>query len=114
MFEKTRYRSLERTLVVDTRVREVTQFNNHVVRRQSHAVGVPTGEAYNSMSMIVGDTGAQLPATKGFLHIDTAYPLKIQIGDQHITVTGQLVLTGQLPPIVLVSEKQQSVNVVQY
>ncbi|AXG66528.1 hypothetical protein JA33_124 [Dickeya phage vB_DsoM_JA33] len=114
MFKKTRYRSLERTLVVDSRVREVTQNHNTAIRSQTHAVGVPEDEIFNSISVIVGPKGYALPATKGFLHIDTGEPLKIQIGSVYVDIHGQLLLTGALPESILVSEVEQRVHVIQY
>lgn len=114
MFQKSPYRSLERTLVVDSRVREVSQNHNSVIRSQTHAVGVPTEEIFNSTSVIVGPKGYALPATKGFLHVDTGNPLKMQIGGTFIDIEGQFLLTGALPEVVLVSESEQRVHVIQY
>lgn len=114
MFQKTRYRNLERTLVVDSRVRSVTQFANQVQRRQSHAVGIPENEAYSQMSIIVDNKCHELPATKGLLYIDVAYPIKLQLGETFITIHGQMTLTGSMGPVVLIAESPQSVNVIQY
>lgn len=114
MFTKTRYRSLERTLVVDSRVREVSQEHNSVIRSQTHSVGIPEDEIFNSISVIVGPKGYALPATKGFLHVDTGNPLKMQIAGTFIEIHGQLLLTGALPEVVLVSETEQRVHVIQY
>lgn len=114
MFNKTRYRNLERTLVVDTRVREVTLNHNNVVRQQSHAVGVPNDSVYNSTAIIVGPKGYALPATKGFLHIDTGEPIKMQIGATIFDINGQFLLTGTLPEAVLISEVDQRIQVIQY
>lgn len=114
MFNKTRYRNLERTLVIDSRVRSVTQFANQVQRRQSHAVGIPENAAYNQMSVIVTDKGYELPESLGLLYIDVAQPIKLQIGESFLTIEGQFTITGKVPPVVLISATPQSVNVIQY
>lgn len=114
MFKKTRYRSLDRTLVVDSRVREVTQNHNSVIRSQTTAVGVPTDGVYNSTSIIVGPKGYALPATNGFLHIDTAEPIQMQLGATLFEITGQFVLTGTLPEAILISEVEQRIHVIQH
>lgn len=114
MFNKTRYRSLERTLVMDTRIRGVTDVGNNVLRRQSSAVGVPEQSNYAVQSLVVGPQGYQLGETKGLLYIDVAYPISLTIGDTILRVTGQFSVTGALPPVTLISEEAQSVNVIQY
>lgn len=108
------YRKLERTLVIDSRVRTVAQTQNNVTRRQTSAVGIPEDENYDVRSIVVGSDGYQLPASKGLLYIDVAYPLDVQIGTATIRVTGQLTITGAVPAVVLVSEDPQAVNVIQY
>lgn len=114
MYHRKSYRSLDRTLVVDSRVREVSDKHNNVIRSQTHAVGVPTDGVFQSNSIIVGPKGFALPETKGFLHIDTGNPLKMQIGATMITIEGQFLLTGNIVPVVLISEIEQRVHVIQY
>lgn len=114
MFYKQPYRALDRTLVIDTRVREVSQHQNSVIRSQTHAVGIPLNENHQSISIVVGPKGYALPATKGFIHIDTGNPLKMQIGNVFSEIQGQFTLTGSLPEIVLISETEQRVQVIQY
>lgn len=114
MFNKERYRSLERTLVIDSRIRNVTQFQNVVVKRQTTAVAVPTNANYNTLSLIVGPTGYALPATKGLLYIDVAQPIKMQIGETLLDIVGQFTISGTVPPVVLLSDTEQAVNVIQY
>ena len=114
MFKRQTYRSLERTLVVDTRVREVSQEHNSVIRSQTHAVGIPTDQTHQSISIVVGPKGYALPATKGFLHIDTGNPLKMQIANVFSEIQGQFLVTGSFPEVVLISEIEQRVQVIQY
>lgn len=114
MYTRQKYKSLDRTLVVDTRVREVTQNHNTVERVQSHAVGVPTGGIYQQRSVIVGAKGIELPETLGFLMITTAEPILMQLGASRMIIEGQFVLTGSMPPVVLISDVDQRVELIQY
>lgn len=114
MYTRKKYKSLERTLVVDTRVREVTQNHNTVESFQSHAVGVPTDGIYQQRSVIVGTKGIELPETLGFLMITTAEPILMQLGSSRMVIEGQFVLTGTMPPVVLISDVDQRVELIQY
>lgn len=114
MYTRQKFKSLDRTLVVDTRVREVTQTHNTVESVQSHSVGIPTDGIYQQRSLIVGAKGIELPETLGFLMITTAEPILMQIGSSRITIEGQFVLTGIMPPVVLISDVDQRVELIQY
>lgn len=114
MFVRNPYKSLSRTFVIDTRIREVTNLSNTDIKRQSHAVGVPVDETYSSQQVVVGPTGYQLPATKGCLFIETAMPIILQLGTASIIIEGQFVFTGKMDQCVLVCDEQQRVSIVQY
>lgn len=114
MYTREKFRKLDRTLVVDSRVRSVTSNQNAVLRHQSHAVGVPLDGAYQTLSVIVGPKGYQLPEIKGLLYIDTAEPIILQFGGGQMVIEGQFTLTGKMAQSVLVSDVDQRVNVICY
>ncbi|WOL24371.1 hypothetical protein fHeYen902_025c [Yersinia phage fHe-Yen9-02] len=114
MYTREKYRTLSRTMVVDTRVREVTAMQNNVIRRQSQSVGISEQAITQSTTVVVGPKGVSLPATLGLLYVDTAEPIIMQIGGAQMIIEGQFVLTGKLDPVVLVSDVEQRVNVFQY
>ena len=114
MYDRKKYRPLDRTLVVDARVRSVLGQQNSIMFNQSHAVGIPQSAAYMEQRVVVGPEGFELRPTEGLLYIDTAEPIFLQIGTSVMTVDGQFILTGKLPACVLVSDEKQTVNVIQY
>lgn len=114
MYTREKYRKLDRTLVIDSRVRSVTSNQNEILKRQSTAVGVPLDGLYQMQSVIVGPTGYQLPEIKGLLYIDTAEPIILQFGGGQMIIEGQFTLTGKMAQAVLVSDVDQRVNVVCY
>ncbi|QYW04468.1 hypothetical protein pEaSNUABM14_00143 [Erwinia phage pEa_SNUABM_14] len=114
MYTRQKYRKLDRTLVVDSRVRSVTSNQNEVLKRQSHAVGLPLDGLYQMQSVIVGPTGYQLPAIVGLLYIDTAEPIILQFAGGQMIIEGQFTLTGSMDKSVLVSDVDQRVNVICY
>ncbi len=115
MYTRQKFRKLDQTLVIDSRVRAVSSNQNSILKRQSHAVGVPESDAtFQTMSIIVGPTGYQLPEIKGLLYIDTAEPIILQFGAGQMIIEGQFTLTGKMAQSVLVSDVDQRVNVVCY
>lgn len=114
MYTREKYRKLDRTLVIDSRVRSVTTGQNTILRRQSSSVGIPVDAMTAQQSIIVGPKGYQLPEIKGLLYIDTAEPIILQIGGAQVIVEGQFTLTGKMGQCVLVSDVDQRVNVICY
>lgn len=114
MYTRKRYRPLERTLVVDARVRTVLGQQNSITTSNSTAVGVPQDEPYTEQRLVVGPKGYELQPTQGLLYITTAEPIILQLGTTAITIEGQFLLTGKQPACVLVSDVPQTVNVIQY
>lgn len=114
MYTRQKYRKLDRTLVIDSRIRSVSSNQNATLRQQAHAVGIPTDGLIQQQSVIVGPTGYQLPAIVGLLYIDTAEPITLLYGGAQITIEGQLTLTGKMDTAVLVSDVEQRVNLVCY
>jgi hypothetical protein len=114
MYNREKYRKLDRTLVIDSRVRSVSSNQNTVLKRQSHAVGIPLDAVFAEQSIIVGPKGYALPAIKGLLYIDTAEPIVLQYAGGSLTINGQFTLTGIMDQCVLVSDVDQRVNVVYY
>ncbi|QZE59381.1 hypothetical protein MPK66_gp137 [Erwinia phage pEa_SNUABM_2] len=114
MYTREKYRKLDRTLVVDSRVRSVSGQQNAVMKRQSSAVGIPEDGMFMQQSIIVGAKGYQLPAIKGLLYIDTAEPIILQFAGGQMIIEGQFTLTGKMDQSVLVSDVDQRVNVICY
>lgn len=114
MYTREKYRKLDRTLVIDSRVRAVTSNQNSILKRQSHAVGIPLDGAYQMQSIIVGPKGYALPEIKGLLYIDTAEPIILQFAGGQMIIEGQFTLTGKMAQSVLVSDVDQRVNLVCY
>lgn len=114
MYNRKRYRPLDRTLVVDARVRSVLGQQNSITTSNSTAVGVPQDAAYMEQRVVVGPKGYELPPTQGLLFITTAEPIIMQLGTTAITINGQFILSGEQPACVLVSDVPQTVNVIQY
>ena len=114
MYTREKFRNLDRTLVVDSRVRSVSGKQNAIMKRQSTSVGIPTDGLYMEQSIIVGPKGYQLPAVKGLLYIDTAEPIILQFAGGQMIIEGQFTLTGKMDQSVLVSDVDQRVNVICY
>lgn len=114
MYTREKYRKLDRTLVIDIRVRAVTSNQNAILKRQSHAVGIPLDGEYQMQSVIVGPKGYALPEVKGLLYIDTAEPVVLQFAGGQMIIEGQFTLTGKMAQSVLVSDVDQRVNVICY
>lgn len=115
MYTREKYRKLDRTLVIDSRVRSVGSNQNAILKRQSHSVGVPVEDAsFQQISVIVGPKGYALPEIKGLLYIDTAEPIILQYAGGQMIIEGQFTLTGKMAQSVLVSDVDQRVNVVCY
>ncbi|QZE58699.1 hypothetical protein pEaSNUABM28_00142 [Erwinia phage pEa_SNUABM_28] len=114
MYTREKYRKLDRTLVIDSRVRSVTSNQNSVLKRQSHPVGIPLDGLFMEQSIIVGPKGYQLPEIKGLLYIDTAEPIILQFAGGQMIIEGQFTLTGKMAQSVLVSDVDQRVNVICY
>lgn len=114
MYTREKYRPLDRTLVLDARIRSVLGQQNSITKSNSTAVPVPQTEVYTEQRMVVGPTGVELRPTQGLLYIDTAEPIYMQLGTTLITIEGQFILTGKQPACVLVSDEPQTVNVIQY
>jgi len=114
MYTREKYRKLDRTLVIDSRVRAVTSNQNSILKRQSHAVGIPLCGEYQMQSIIVGPKGYALPEIKGLLYIDTAEPIILQFAGGQMIIEGQFTLTGKMAQSVLVSDVDQRVNLVCY
>lgn len=114
MYDRKRYRPLDRTLVVDARVRSVLGQQNSITCKNTTAVGVGVDDVYTEQRFVVGPKGVELRPTQGLLYIDTAEPIIMQLGTTSITIDGQFILTGKQPACVLVSDVPQTVNVIQY
>ncbi|QZE56335.1 hypothetical protein pEaSNUABM40_00139 [Erwinia phage pEa_SNUABM_40] len=114
MYTRQKYRKLDRTLVIDTRVRSVSDRQNAVLSRQSSAVGIPLDGMIQQQSIVVGPKGYQVPEIKGLLYIDTAEPIILQFAGGQMVIEGQFVFTGQMAQSVLVSDVDQRVNLVCY
>ena len=114
MYTREKYRKLDRTLVIDSRVRSVSSNQNEVLKRQSHPVGIPLDGAYSMQSVIVGPKGYALPEIVGLLYIDTAEPIILQYAGGQLIIEGQFTLTGKMAQTVLVSDVEQRVNVICY
>lgn len=114
MYTRQKYRKLDRTLVLDSRIRSVTSNQNEVLKRQSHAVGIPLDGITTQQTVIVGPNGYQLPAIVGLLYIDTAEPIILQYAGGQMVIEGQFTLTGSMEKCVLVSDVDQRVNVICY
>ncbi|QZE60050.1 hypothetical protein pEaSNUABM35_00133 [Erwinia phage pEa_SNUABM_35] len=114
MYTREKYRKLDRTLVVDSRVRSVSGQQNAIMKTQKTAVGIPEDGLFVQQSVIVGPKGYQLPEIKGLLYIDTAEPIILQYAGGQMTIEGQFTLTGKMDQSVLVSDVDQRVNVICY
>ena len=113
MYTRKPYRPLDRTLVVDARVRSVSGQQNRILTSNATAAGIPQDEPYMEQRVVVGPAGYELRPTQNILFITVGEPIIMQIGTTAITIEGQFILTGKQPACVLVSDVPVTVNVIQ-
>lgn len=115
---KTKFRELSSTLLVDVQVTNVAPKFRTQLLRQTAPAPVDAGYSFNKVNVVVDKLGYQIPATKRLLFIETAYPISMLVGSSVTRIGtdqgGLYCLVGSSPACVLVAESEAVVNIVYY
>lgn len=110
--DKVKFRESGATLVIDLRADLVTTRTRETLRRNTFSCRAEN--AHSSQAVIVGpDKPLALSETSKLLLIDCIEPIQIAIGQTQFTVHRQFCNMGTFPEVVIHSNVEQRINVVQ-
>ena len=112
-FQKEKFRPLTGTIVVDIKADFVGLKTRYPLRRNTASVGMETGGAdYQTLSVVVGPDGYEIPEATKILMIDTPSPIEAAVGGATMRIDRQFLIAGAFPKLVLFASEQTRVNVV--
>ncbi len=112
------YSSPASTILAEVMLTKVSPKFRQTLNRQVAPAPIDSGYMLNQVSVMVGPTGLQMPATHKILYIESAYPIAMQVGSSISrignTQGGVFLLVGEHPVYVLSAESDVPVSIFYY